>query len=105
MKTIIAAIIMMVAISATTYAQSQQGQSADVQAVSSEAIQSALEDWKQWHAEPTAQNAYVEEFMKAYDVPQKGMQNLSREETWYWWISHHSEELETYFEMKQEAGN
>lgn len=60
-------------------------------------------EWKAWYANPNESNAYVQKFMDEYDVPAKGIKNLTREETWYWWISNHSEEIQDYFQLKRDA--
>jgi hypothetical protein len=60
-------------------------------------------EWKSWYANPTESTSYVKQFMTQYEVPQKGIKNLSREETWYWWISNNDEAIESYFKMKKDA--
>lgn len=60
-----------------------------------------LSDWQEWYSTPKESNAFIGEFMKTNNVPQKGIQNLNREETWYWWISNHKPEIMDYLELKK----
>ena len=63
---------------------------------------SIVEEWEQWRVEPTVENAFVGQFMDEFNVPKKGSNGLNRKETWYWWVSHHPEEVKEYI-LRREA--
>lgn len=59
-----------------------------------------VDEWNEWHTNPTPQNAFVEEFLNDYNVPKSGQHGLNRKETWFWWASHHPVEVQEYIDRK-----
>ena len=105
MKAIIISIALCLGMGGATYAQQQQYQHPDLAPVTNYDPLDVLAEWEDWKQNPTAANAYVSAFMQQYNVPQSGVQNLSRKETWYMWISNHATEIQAYFQMKQAANS
>lgn len=61
---------------------------------------SIVEEWEQWHIDPTVENAFVGQFLDEFNVPKKGGNGLNRKETWYWWVSHHPVEVKEYISRR-----
>ena len=59
-----------------------------------------VNEWNDWHANPTPQNAFIEDFMQDHNVPQKGQDGLNRKEVWYWWASHHPVQVQDYIDRR-----
>lgn len=61
-----------------------------------------VDEWNEWYTNPTPANAFIEDFMDDYSVPQQGQHGLNRKDTWYWWISHHETEIDDYIDRKDQ---
>ncbi|HAW20284.1 MAG TPA: hypothetical protein DCX14_08890 [Flavobacteriales bacterium] len=103
MRVIITLCIAVMACAFQAQAQQQKYDHPDVAPTTSYDPLDVWNEWKVWYANPTENTSYVQEFMTQYEVPQKGMKNLSREETWYWWISNNEDAIESYYKMKEDA--
>lgn len=103
MKNLLILLLFLAGMNFTSFAQQNEVTESDldVESVLGYDPNAILSDWKEWHATPKASNEFIGEFMLNNNVPQKGIMNLNREETWYWWISNHKPEIMDYLELKK----
>jgi hypothetical protein len=59
-------------------------------------LKEIAEEWKAYVQQPTAEKAYIGAFMEEFNVPKKNENGLSWLETYYWWASHHLNEVAEY---------
>lgn len=60
-----------------------------------------LNDWKNWDLEKTPQNKFIEDFMKTNNVPTAGLWNLTKYDTWMWWIQTNPDQSKLYLELRK----
>jgi hypothetical protein len=64
--------------------------------------QEIVDEWNDWYTNPTPANAFIADFMVNYNVPQTGLYGLTRLETWYWWASHHPQQVFAYMSLRDQ---
>lgn len=83
----------------------QQVEYPDAQQTLSYDIYEVVMEWDAWKSQETSANEFVGDFLEDFEVPLSGQHGLNRQETWYWWISNHPEDMDEYFERKEEAAS
>ena len=105
MKSTILTIISVIAISAMSFAQSSANQSApaDTELGLSYDMYEVVLEWDEWKQTPTAQNAWIGNYIEEFDVPTSGQNGLGRKETWFNWVSHHQAAMDEYLVRRSAA--
>lgn len=106
MKTTLRYVILILALGFTApavYAQTPSAQAADDLDLGLGYIpQEIVDEWDEWFTNPTPANAFIADFMINYNVPQTGLYGLTRLETWYWWASHHPQQVFAYMSLRDQ---